>query len=304
MTYDGSSRAAGIRLFANGAPLETEVVRDHLIKDIAYDRTAGDSVSEPPRLTIGARFRDSGFKNGLIDDLQVFDTRLIAAEVAGALTHDDPAALDHFLSRIHPPSIAARVELARLRRRENTLVSGVKEIMVMEEMPEPRVTRLLTRGAYDAPGAVVPRDTPSSLPPFPRDQPRNRLGLARWLTDRGHPLTARVVVNRVWRMHFGRGIVATQEDFGSQGRLPTHPELLDWLAARFMDDGWDVKALHRLIVSSATFTQSSHASDDGVQRDPENLLLARGPKTRSPNRSATARSPPAACWCGRAVVQA
>ena len=104
----------------------------------------------------------------------------------------------------------------------------------------------------------MPRDTPGSLPPFPKDQPRNRLGLARWLTDRRHPLAARVVVNRIWRMHFGRGLVATQEDFGSQGKLPTHPELLDWLAGRFMDDGWDVKALHRLIVSSETFRQSSH----------------------------------------------
>ena len=118
---------------------------------------------------------------------------------------------------------------------------------------------MLDRGAYDAPRTVVPRDTPASLPPFPANQPRNRLGLARWLTDRGNPLTARVVVNRIWRMHFGRGLVATQEDFGSQGRLPTHPELLDWLADRFMDSGWDVKALHRLIVSSATFQQSSRS---------------------------------------------
>ena len=91
----------------------------------------------------------------------------------------------------------------------------------MDEMPTPRETHLLKRGAYDAPGEVVPRDTPASLPPFPADQPRNRLGLARWLTDRHNPLAARVVVNRIWRMHFGRGLVATQEDFGSQGRLPS-----------------------------------------------------------------------------------
>ncbi len=124
------------------------------------------------------------------------------------------------------------------------------------------------------------RETPASLPPFPADQPRNRLGLARWLTARTNPLAARVVVNRIWRMHFGRGLVATQEDFGSQGRLPTHPALLDWLAARFMDSGWDVKALHRLIVSSRAYQRASHAPADLIARDPDNLLLARGPKTR------------------------
>jgi hypothetical protein len=129
---------------------------------------------------------------------------------------------------------------------------------------------------------VVPRDTPASLPPFPADQPRDRRGLARWLTDRRNPLASRVVVNRVWRMHFGRGLVASPEDFGSQGRLPTHPDLLDWLADRFMRDGWDLKRLHRLILSSETYRQSSHATADLVRRDPDNDLLARGPKIRLP----------------------
>ena len=150
----------------------------------------------------------------------------------------------------------------------------------MEESPEPRPAHLLKRGAYDAPGDPVTRDTPASFPPFPADQPRNRLGLARWLTARTNPLAARVVVNRIWRMHFGRGLVATQEDFGSQGRLPTHPALLDWLAARFIDSGWDVKALHRLIVSSRAYQRASQAPADLIARDPDNLLLARGPKTR------------------------
>ena len=113
------------------------------------------------------------------------------------------------------------------------------------------------------PATRSPRDTPASLPAFPASEPRNRLGLARWLTSRSNPLTARVVVNRIWRMHFGRGIVATQEDFGSQGKLPSHPELLDWLAQRFMDSGWDVKALHRLIVTSATYRQSSQVTPRG-----------------------------------------
>ena len=257
VTYDGSSRAAGIRLYLDGAPLETDVIRDRLYKDISYRREAGDRSADTHPLTIGARYRDSGFKNGLIDDLQVFDLCLTAAEVAGTLGRDagDAAAFAHFLARQYQPYAAALGELRTLREQENRLIADIPEIMVMEEMPSPRPAQLLNRGAYDAPGDVVARETPASLPPFPNDQPRNRLGLARWLTDRRHPLAARVVVNRIWRMHFGRGIVATQEDFGNQGKLPTHPDLLEWLAGRFMDDGWDVKALHRSIVMSETFRQ-------------------------------------------------
>jgi hypothetical protein len=282
VTYDGSSRAEGIRMYRNGRLLVTDVVRDRLYKDINYDPEAGDRSSPTHPLTLGARFRDSGFKNGFIGDLQVFDTALTAAEAAGTLPGDagDPAAFEHFLARHHPAYAAALEELARLRREENQLVARVPEIMVMEELPEPRPAHLLARGAYDTPGEIVPRDTPGSLPPFPRGAPRNRLGLARWVTGRENPLTARVLVNRIWRMHFGRGIVSSQEDFGSQGRLPTHPELLDWLAARFMDDGWDVKALHRLIVTSETFQQSSQAPLETVARDPHNAFLARGPRVR------------------------
>lgn len=282
VTYDGSSRAAGIRIYLNGDALDTEVVRDRLYKDITYNRTAGDNVTEQPRLTIGARFRDSGFRNGLIDDLQIFDTELTAAEV-GVMAGRTPrggAMFDHFLARTYQPYVSALAQLTRLRSAENTLVASIPEIMVMEEMPTPRPAHRLERGAYDAPREIVPRDTPASLPPFPAGQPRNRLGLARWVTDRRNPLAARVVVNRIWRMHFGRGIVATQEDFGSQGRLPTHPELLDFLSAHFIESGWDVKALHRLIVTSETFQQSSQIAADAFARDPENQLLARGPKRR------------------------
>jgi hypothetical protein len=281
VTYDGSSRAAGIRMYLNELPLATEVVRDRLFKDIGYNRAAGDNSTDKHPLTIAARFRDSGFKNGLIDDLQVFDVTLTAAEVAGDIRRvSRDAAFDHFLVRQYEPYGSALGELARLRQEENRLVSDVPEIMVMEELPRARPAHLLRRGAYDAPGELVRRETPASLPGFPDDQPRNRLGLARWLTDRRNPLAARVAVNRIWRMHFGRGIVASQEDFGSQGRLPTHPDLLDWLAAKFMDSGWDVKGLHRLIVSSETFRQASQGSRDALARDPDNLLLARGPKMR------------------------
>lgn len=297
VTYDGSSRAAGLRLYLNGAPLATEVVRDHLYKDIVHRAEWGDAEVGNVHLQLAGRFRDSGFKNGLIDDLQIFNVRLTAAEVA-ALERRSPTlrdsantqssraefgaaqTLDYFLTRQHAPYRIALAELKRLREQENALINDVPEIMVMEEMPEARVTHRLNRGAYDAPAEVVARDTPAAVFPFPPDQPRNRLGLARWTVDRRNPLTARVVVNRLWRMHFGRGIVASQEDFGVQGKLPTHPELLDWLAGWFMDNGWDVKALHQLIASSATFQQSSQTNPEIVARDPDNRLLARGPKTR------------------------
>jgi hypothetical protein len=282
VTYDGSSRAAGVAIYLNGVRLAVDVVRDHLYKDITYDRNAGDNVNEQPRLTIGARFRDSGFRNGLLDDLQVFDSALTAAEVAVAagLKPGDDAAFDHFLVREYQPYGSALARVRALRVEENALITHVPELMVMEEMRQPRPAHRLERGAYDAPRELVPRDTPASLPPFPSNQPRNRLGLARWLTHRSNPLASRVAVNRIWRMHFGRGIVATQEDFGSQGRLPTHPELLDFLADRFMASGWDVKALHRLIVTSETFQQSSSVPAAVAGRDPDNLLLARGPKRR------------------------
>lgn len=280
VTYDGSSRAAGIRLYLNGAPLETEVVRDHLYKDIVHRAEWGDAEAGNVHLQLAGRFRDSGFKNGLIDDLQVFDVCLTAAEVAATPRRSEVVAMPSSRTADGDGASPLLAELKKLREQENNLISDVPEIMVMEEMPTPRVTHLLKRGAYDAPGEVVQRDTPAALLAFPKDAPRNRLGLAHWMTDRQNPLTARVVVNRIWRMHFGHGIVASQEDFGSQGKLPTHPELLDWLAGWFMDHGWDVKALHQLIVSSATFQQSSQDNPETIERDPDNHLLARGPKTR------------------------
>jgi hypothetical protein len=150
-------------------------------------------------------------------------------------------------------------------------------VMVMEDRAEPRDTFLLRRGAYDQHGEKVLAGVPDWLPDA---APRTRLDLARWLVDRRHPLTARVTVNRMWQLFFGTGLVRTAEDFGSQGEWPSHPELLDWLAVEFMTSGWDVKHMHRLIVTSATYRQSSRAACNLWERDPENRLLARGPRFR------------------------
>ncbi|MEM7396552.1 MAG: DUF1553 domain-containing protein, partial [Verrucomicrobiota bacterium] len=159
-------------------------------------------------------------------------------------------------------------------------------VMVMDELPAPRKrsTFILDGGTYNKPTDVnVSEGTPAVLPPLPENQPRNRLTLARWLMQPEHPLTARVTVNRYWQMFFGRGPVQTSEDFGSQGAKPTHPELLDWLAGRFIDSGWDVKALHRLMVTSRTYRQSSRVTPELLERDPENRLLARSPRYRMPS---------------------
>src|SRR5438045_3672226 len=152
--------------------------------------------------------------------------------------------------------------------------------MVAKEADKPRETRLLMRGEYDKKGEKVEPGVPAILPPWPKDEPKNRLGLARWMVDPSHPLTARVTVNRSWQQCFGIGLVKTVEDFGVQGERPSHPELLDWLATEFIRSGWDMKHLQRLILTSATYRQSSRVTPELLAKDPENRLLARGPRFR------------------------
>jgi len=289
LTYDGSSRASGLRLHLDGGPLPTEVVRDKLTKTI----TGGGADD----LALAQRFRDRGFKGGAIDEVQVFDRDLTGLEVAqlhdgetlgrvirtpdDSLTGEERSRLfRYYLATRDEPYRAAHEALTAARREAAALADPIDEIMVMKELPEPRPTFLLKRGAYDAPGERVASDTPGSLLPFPADQPRNRLGLARWTTDPRNPLTARVTVNRWWQAIFGRGLVATPEDFGSQGQLPSHPEMLDWLACELVDSGWDVKRTLRLIVTSATYRQDSDGTPDLLAKDPENILLGRGPRER------------------------
>jgi hypothetical protein len=176
----------------------------------------------------------------------------------------------------------AELEKTVLEKRKalNEFIDGLKEIMVMREMPEPRPAFVLHRGAYDAPAAPVEPATPAMFPELPAGSPNNRLGLANWLTSRAHPLTARVAVNHYWQLCFGEGLVRTPEDFGSQGEPPTHPNLLDWLAVDFQEHGWDVKRLLKQIVMSSTYRQSTAASAQLLKLDPENKLLARAPTYR------------------------
>ncbi|HLY62651.1 MAG TPA: DUF1553 domain-containing protein [Terriglobia bacterium] len=171
-------------------------------------------------------------------------------------------------------------QLKELRKEKEKLQKAIPTTMVMAEMKTPRDTFILGRGQYDNPKEKVSPGVPSFLPPMPPNAPANRLGLAQWIVDPRNPLTARVAVNRYWQDYFGIGLVKTSEDFGSQGDPPSNPDLLDWLATEFVRTGWDVKAMQRLIVTSATYRQSSKVTPEMEERDPENRMLARGPRVR------------------------
>ncbi|MBM3823911.1 MAG: DUF1553 domain-containing protein [Verrucomicrobia bacterium] len=289
VTYDGSSQAKGLKLYLDGRPVRVEIVRDGLTKDMTYER--GD-----PDLQVGFRFRDNGFKDGRFDELRIFHRALTEAEVAqvagvGSLSETlaraakgDPEGrergLAFFTATRFPPARNFEESLRHLRREHGSRIQSIPEMMVMREMEHPRVTRILKRGAYDAPAEAVTAGTPEKFPDMASDWPRNRLGLAKWLTSESQPLTARVWVNRAWQLMFGTGLVESSDNFGTQGSRPTHPELLDWLAVRFRQQGWNWKGLLKEIALSSTYRQSSSASAELRSRDPANALLARGPSQR------------------------
>jgi hypothetical protein len=284
LTYDGSSRASGLTLYLNGARTNTRVERDRLTRTI-LPFTSADVFDPFLGVALGTRFREKAPVGSGIDELRVFERDLAAVEVA--FLHDEasaaaatPEALAEILITATPSVAAAHSALTAARAKENEIATSIPQVLVMGDAPEPTPTFVLDRGVYTAPGEQVFPKGLEAVFPYDPALPQNRLGLAQWLFDPRHPLTARVFVNRAWQLHFGRGLVETSEDFGSQGAIPTHPELLDWLAVQFVESGWDVKALHRLIVTSATYRQSSVASDELLARDARNALYARGPRWR------------------------
>ncbi len=275
LVYDGSSRAEGLRLYLDGKPVGVEIVRDQLTRTI--EGGGSDTI------VIGERMRDSGFKDGFVDDFSVFDQILSPAAVA-ALASDQTTFspdLDHHLLTDDAESRAIFAKLTTSRQERSALVEEIPEIMTMEEFKgPPRITHFLERGSYASPGKAVSPATPAFLPAMEKGLPNNRLGLARWTVAEANPLTARVTVNRYWQRMFRNGLVATTEDFGSQGRLPTHPELLDWLARDFVDHGWDLHRLLKIIALSATYRQSSDLpKGKALTADPENTLLHHYPSS-------------------------
>jgi hypothetical protein len=288
LTYDGTRYADGVKLYVDGEEWRWDVILDDA-NSLAPGRR------EP--LRIGGGGGPENRFHGRIGDVRVYDRALSAVEARilataspitdiarqrerDRTTGETDKIRDYFLEHALPAHLNdARKRLLDAQAKRDQYYDSLPTVMVMEELPTPRETHLLKRGAYDAPGEKVVPTLPDFLSPSP-DYPSNRLGLARWLVSPADPLLARVTVNRFWQMLFGTGIVKTVEDFGSQGEWPSHPELLDWLATDFVRSGWDVKALLKTIVTSATYRQSSRAAVDLMQRDPENRLLARGPSVR------------------------
>jgi hypothetical protein len=318
-TYDGSGRAAGLKVFLDGKLAQVEVVKDAL----------SGSIKNGAELIIGNKQTGKAYNGGLddmrfysrvlgereIEDLAVhYPIHTILSGVGGKRTKDEEDRLrEYFLARIAPEEMRrAHAELKDIRKRKQALDKAILNTMVMMELGKPRDTFVLARGDYRNKTEKVSPGVPAILPPLPvkfMERP-NRLTLAKWLVDPRHPLTSRVAVNRFWQMFFGHGIVKTVEDFGVQGEPPVHPELLDWLAVEFMNPawragdgatvrqgeaanpqsairnpqskGWDVKAMQKLIVTSAAYRQSSRVTPELIEKDPENRLLARGPRHRLP----------------------
>jgi hypothetical protein len=286
ITYDGSSQAGGVRMYINGHPVATQTLSNHLYKSILFEpdiHTYGFA-----GFRLGYRDKIKPFKGGAFDEVKIFNDRLSGLEVLLDYDPDDFSIPDqnpdlireHLILNDDPDHRQWLDSLTQNRVALNQLTNQISEIMVMGDLPEPRATFLLERGQYDAPRQQVYPALPAALWDGKQSFSQDRLGLAQWLFSPENPLTARVIVNRIWQQHFGVGLVTTAEDFGAQGSLPTHPELLDWLAVWFRESGWDIKKLHRLILTSAAYQRSSAVDSIALVIDPENRWLWRGPSIR------------------------
>ena len=289
LTYDGSGKASGLQLYTNGKPHPTEILQDNLsgaIKTDAELQIGNKVLGKPFRGNIDdLRLYERVLENAEVEQLAIhYPIRTILSGVSGKRTKEEDARVrDYFLTYEAPDVLQKHYsELKRLTKEKDLLEKAIPTVMVMSEMEKPRETFVLGRGDYRNKTDKVSPGVPAVLSPLSQGAPANRLGLASWLVSPSHPLTARVAVNRYWQMYFGIGIVKTSEDFGVQGEPPVHPELLDWLATEFTRTGWDVKAMQRLIVTSATYRQSSRVGPALIEKDPENRLLARGPRLRLP----------------------
>lgn len=291
ITYDGSAQAQGLRLYLDGNEMNMETTMNQLKKDILFRSR------EQSGIQVGGWWRGWGLTDGKVDDITFYDRVLspfelrmlakkanwnaIATKTKAQLSAAELADLRaYYFSAIDVNTLVARQKLQQLRSTLADSTEKVKELMVMQEMPQRKKAHILLRGNYDAFGEEVFPNTPESILAFPEGLPKNRYGLAQWLTHEDNPLTARVAVNRLWQNFFGTGLVKTTEDFGNQGELPSHLGLLDWLAVTFRESGWDVKQLNKLIVMSATYRQTSQTTKEAREKDPENRWLSHGPSYR------------------------
>ncbi len=299
LTYDGSGERAGLGLYWNGETIESQGSE-------YFTRVEGSIRTDQP-LYLGRGLTKVGdlavpevssFSGGGISDLRIYNRAISAQEAklvslwpslegagnkqAQALSPEERSALRHYYLAVEDDRYRRLMARAREIDREWREVrrrGGITHVMQERADSQPEA-HILYRGNYDQPRELVKARTPSALHPMPASWPRNRLGLARWLVDSSNPLTGRVVVNRYWQEVFGTGLVETSDDFGSQGKRPSHPELLDWLAVEFRRSGWDIKRFFRTLVTSATYRQASVLTPEKIEKDPRNLLLSRGPSFR------------------------
>jgi hypothetical protein len=287
-TYDGSSHAAGVKLYLDGKELPTRVVNDRLTLSAVPNKVGFGTYSSYLGLSFGKAFQKLEFKGGALDELRVFTRALTATEVAllnaPSVISPDAAqgAIVEAMAQADPQAAMALAAWQQSLRAQQTIAQSVPKIPVFADAMTPRPTYLLERGIYDRHGEVVPVQALPRVFNWNNKLPPNRIGLSQWMFDRKNPLTARVYVNRLWQGHFGTGLVDTVDDFGTQGSNPSNPALLDYLAIEFQRSGWDIRHMHKLIVMSATYRQSSMTTPELRQKDPRNTTLARGPRFRLP----------------------
>ncbi len=289
-TYDGSRKPEGVKIYVDGKPVPVDVEKNTL--------KANASIRTTSPFRIGKRSNDAIFDRGMVQDVRLYARQLESAEVEALAkaaplrtilakaesdrSEQDQAYLfDHYLTNSDRkyPSLAAALQELESEQNDIRARSPITHVQKEKQDSKP-MAHILMRGAYDRPGEEVAANTPAALHPLPEDAPRNRLGLAKWVIDPANPLTARVTVNRFWLELFGQGIVATPEDFGIAGGLPSHPELLDWLALDFTQHDWDVKRFFKQMLMSATYRQSAKTTPEKLEADPHNILLSRGPRFR------------------------
>ena len=282
-SYDGSMQARGLQLYINGQKMDPVIEFDHLYKSI-YPVSSGAHFKSERPVRVGISYRaftgEAGVFKGRMDEIEIFHRNLSAEEMnlLPSAVKSTPSK-----SRVNSRSLAQlKSRLKEKRKSYIDFLADIDEIMVMEEMPQPRPMFVYDRGEYSSPKHEVFPATPQAVLAFPDSLSQDRLGLTQWLFNEENPLTARVTVNRYWQMMFGKGLVSTPQDFGVQGALPTHPELLDWLAVTLMDNNWDIKKLLRLFVLSSTYQQSSKATIKSLEKDPSNDYYSHSPSYRWP----------------------
>ncbi|MFD2572486.1 DUF1553 domain-containing protein [Spirosoma soli] len=293
-TYDGMARANGLTLYINGNPIQTKVITDNLIHSTVYGK---DRTHWAQHAFYVGRMHDYFYKDFAVDELRIYNRCLTSLEMPALAgrpnallaalrtpaTKRTPAQrtglYNYYVRTVDSAYRTAYAEAMKLRGEQVMLYTNADQVMVMHERSTPRTTHILKRGAYDAYGDAVEPATPEKLTPFPAEYPKNRLGLSKWLLNADNPLFSRVMVNRFWQQYFGQGLAKNSDDFGNQGALPSHPELLDYLAVTFRES-WNAKAIHKLIVMSATYRQSSTVSETSREADFDNTFLTRGASYR------------------------